>query len=261
VRLGANRNRSAVESGRWSLEVQDASVSFDGLAALVDVTLHVERGEILGLIGPNGAGKTTLVNVITGYTRLQSGRVYFGGRDVTGHSPDALARAGLARTFQSVRLFDGLTVAENVEAAVVAMGGGRGRARKSVDEILEQLHLDDYRDALASALPYGLERRLAVARAIASRPRLLMLDEPAAGLNDTEKAEHAKLIESVRGTTGCGVLIIEHDMRMIASLCDRVQVLASGRVLAVGTPAEVSQDAAVVEAFLGKEAALEWAQG
>jgi branched-chain amino acid transport system ATP-binding protein len=236
-------------------------VSFDGIAALVDVDLQVGHGEILGLIGPNGAGKTTLVNVITGYARLQAGRVYFAGRDVTGKPPDELARSGLARTFQSVRLFDGLTVAENIEAAVVAMGGGRGRARPRVDEILEQLYLGEYRDVSASSLPYGLERRLAVARALASRPRLLMLDEPAAGLNENEKADHARLIDSVRRDLGCGVLIIEHDMRMIASLCDRVQVLASGRVLAVGTPAEVSRDVQVVEAFLGKEAAHEWAQG
>ncbi len=255
------RSRPADDQERWSLEVRGASVSFSGIAALVGVDLHVARGEILGLIGPNGAGKTTLVNVITGYTRPHAGRVYFGGRDVTGRPPDALARAGLARTFQSVRLFDGLTVAENVEAAAVATGGGRAQARRTVERILEQLQLSEYRDQLASALPYGLERRLAVARALASQPRVLMLDEPAAGLNEREKTEHAALIDSVRRDMECGVLIIEHDMRMISNLCDRVQVLAQGRVLAVGTPAEVSRHANVVEAFLGKEAAREWADG
>lgn len=244
-----------------SLDVRGVSVSFSGVSALTEVDLHVPPDEALGLIGPNGAGKTTLVNVITGYTRPNEGRVYLGDQDVTSWPPDARGRAGLARTFQSVRLFAQLTTRENVEAAAIGSGSGRRQARQIADRLLEEFDLTTYRDLASGSLPFGIERRLSLARAVASQPRFLLLDEPAAGLNEAEKAELAALIDRVRRERACGVLIIEHDMRMIHTLCDRVQILAEGKVLAVGTPSEMSRNAEVIDAFLGKEAASEWTEG
>lgn len=208
-------------------------------------------GEIKGLIGPNGAGKTTLVNAISGFQSMLAGKVLLAGRDVTGWSPDHLAREGLARTFQNVRLFGGLTVFENVEVGALEAARDRGEARANALGLLDRLGLQAHPKTLASALPYGLERRLAIARALATRPRFILLDEPAAGLNEIEGDELVAMIRDVRAEYGCGVLVIDHDMRLILGLCERIQVLDHGRTIFEGSPAEVTSDARVIEAYLG----------
>lgn len=263
---GQTTNRRAkpgasLESGEapgGGLAVRDVSLSFSGVAALDDVSLDVPRNTIKGLIGPNGAGKTTLVNVITGYAPPDEGHVFLDGVEITDWTPDAIGRAGLGRTFQSVRIFAGLSARENIEVAAVARGSSRKQARAEASELLKRFELTSHSETPASALPFGLERRLSLARVVASKPQFLLLDEPAAGLNEAEKVEFGTLLTEIQQETGCGVLIIEHDMHMIHSLCGSVQVLAEGRTLAVGTPAEIAADKGVVEAFLGKEAADEW---
>jgi branched-chain amino acid transport system ATP-binding protein len=228
------------------------SVEFDGLTALDGVTVEVRRGEILGVIGPNGAGKTTLINVITGYQPPTHGSVLLGGRDVTGLGPRRLARMGLGRTFQAVRLFDRLTVRENVEAAALGSGCSRSEARRRVRELLALAGLADRGHLLAGALPYGDERRLAFARALATEPSVLMLDEPAAGLDERESEQLMETIAHLRDQRCLAVLVVEHDMPLIMGLCDRVQVLAQGRTIAYGSPAEVLGDPGVIAAYLGQ---------
>lgn len=234
-----------------SLEARGVVVHFHGIKAVDGIDLELSRGEILGLIGPNGAGKTTLVNAITGFQPVMAGTVILAGRKVNGWSPDRLARQGLARTFQNVRLFGGLTAFENVEVGALGVEGGRAGARKLAWHLLERLGLQDSADTTASALPYGLERRLAIARALATRPRFLLLDEPAAGLNELEGDELISVIRDVRREFGCGVLVIDHDMRLIMGLCERIQVLDHGRTIFIGNSRQVSSDARVIEAYLG----------
>jgi branched-chain amino acid transport system ATP-binding protein len=221
----------------------------------VDLTLR--KSEILGLIGPNGAGKTTLVNALSGFQRPSSGSVALDGRDVTGWSPNRLARQGLARTFQSVRLFHGLTVAENVELGGVGVGTTRRAARRHATELLERLGLADKADMLAAGLPHGLERRLGIVRSLATRPAFLLLDEPAAGLNEQESDELVQTLTTIRDDFLCGLVVIEHDMRLIMRLCERIQVLDHGKTIAVGAPAEVRADPAVLTAYLGTKGAAD----
>ncbi len=229
-------------------------VDFGGVRALEDVDLTLDRGQILGLIGPNGAGKTTLVNVLSGFQPVTAGRVCLDGVEVTGWAPHRLARAGLTRTFQNVRLFAGVTAFENVEAAAVAVGMARPAARQLASELLERMGLGDHKDRTASALPYGHERRLAIARALATRPTFLLLDEPAAGLNEGEAAQLVTALKSLRTEFSCGLLVIDHDMRLIMELCECIQVLDHGATIALGTPAEVRADSAVLTAYLGSTA-------
>lgn len=236
------------------LAIEAVSVQFGQLKALDDVTLRVVPGEIFGLIGPNGSGKTTLVNVVTGFLRPRSGRVVLGGGDITRVRPDARAGVGLARTFQAVRLFNRMTVRENIEVGALAVGAGRREARRRTVEQLELLELTDVADVAAVALPYGHERRVAIARAMATRPQFLLLDEPAAGLDEDETDDLSAVLLRIKTETGCGLLVIEHDMRLITGICDRAHVLASGRTLAAGTPAEVIANPEVIEAYLGKGA-------
>jgi branched-chain amino acid transport system ATP-binding protein len=235
-----------------SLQVDQVTVDFQGLRAVEDVTLHVSPGEILGLIGPNGAGKTTLVNVLTGFQPISAGAVTLSGASVTAWPAWRRARAGLARTFQNVLLFPKLSVVENVEAGALAMGESRPAARARALEVLEWLELSHLARQIADTLPFGAERRIGIGRAIAADPDFLLMDEPAAGLNDAECQELAGLIRRIRVEMGCGILLIEHRMSLVFQLCDRVQVLEQGRTIATGTPAAIRQDARVRKAYLGE---------
>jgi branched-chain amino acid transport system ATP-binding protein len=233
------------------LEARGVRVHFGGVKALDGVDLTVRRGEIVGLIGPNGAGKTTLVNVLSGFQRATGGLVMLTGADVTSWSPGELARQGLVRTFQAVRLFSGLTVFENVEAAAVCATAGRRAARALARELLAALNLESRAHQRAQGLPHGEERKLGIARALALRPSFLLLDEPAAGLNEAEADELVAVLVGLRDRHSLGLLAIEHDMRLIMSLCERIQVLDHGKTIAVGTPAEIRRDERVRTAYLG----------
>jgi branched-chain amino acid transport system ATP-binding protein len=243
------------------LDVRGACLAFSGVVALEDVTLQVSPAEIVGLIGPNGAGKTTLVNVISGYQRLDAGSVHLFGRDIAGVAPHALARRGLARTFQAVRPFTGLSVAENVELGALGRGGSRRKAQAVAAAALDRVGLAGAAQRPASALPYGDERRLAVARALAVEPKLLLLDEPAAGLNEAETAELLVLIRELVAEQRFAVLVIEHDMALIRGLCHRVHVLARGSTIFEGQPDALSGDPQVQEAYLGEMEMLDHAAG
>jgi branched-chain amino acid transport system ATP-binding protein len=229
-------------------------VHFEGVKALDGVDIELRRGEILGLIGPNGAGKTTLVNALTGFQVPTHGRLLLGDDDVTGQPPHRLARRGVSRTFQSGRSFPDLTVLENVEAGPVGLGVRRREAAARARAALDAVGLDVGHDTFANALTSGQERRLEVARAIAMRPRFLFLDEPAAGLNETEGDELVKTVAVLPAQLECGVLVIEHDMRVIMGLCDRLHVIDHGQTIAQGDPEVVRTDPAVVEAYLGSGA-------
>jgi len=233
------------------LAAQSVSVRFGGLVAVDQVSIRLERGEIVGLIGPNGAGKTTLINVLSGFQRPLAGAIMVGERDCTGLPRHDFPRAGVVRTFQAVRLFRGLSVSENVEVGCLAHGLGRSEARYRAAQILDELHLGDKAHRAAAGLSYGEERRIGLARALAVKPRFLLLDEPAAGLAAAEADELRKLIVEVRSKYDCGVLVIEHNMGLVMNLCERIHVLDSGRTIATGTPAAIRADPAVRRAYLG----------
>lgn len=235
------------------LEARGVTVDFAGLRAVDSFDLHLQRGEILGLIGPNGAGKTTVVNVLSGFQRPSAGVVVIDGARVTEQAPARRARLGLARTFQNVRLFAGLTVAQNVEAAALAIGAKRHAARDLAKALLARFGLSDCAELPAGSLPYGQERRLGLARALATRPRYLLLDEPAAGLNEAESDELWELLSELPEQDGCGVLLIEHDMRLVMRLCHRIQVIDHGQTISIGTPEHVRTDPAVLKAYLGTD--------
>ena len=221
------------------------------MAALSGVDLELGRHEVVGLIGPNGAGKTTLVNVVTGFDFPTEGRVELEGRDVTRWSPQRRGRSGLARTFQHGHAFKGLSVRENVEVAAIGVGASAREARRRADRLLGALGLAARGDTHAAALPHGDERKLGVARALATEPRFVLMDEPAAGLTEAEVPELAAVVRSVRDDHEAGVLLIDHNVTLILEVCDRIQVLDEGRTLAVGTPDEIRRNLDVANAYLG----------
>jgi branched-chain amino acid transport system ATP-binding protein len=226
-------------------------MDFSGLRALNAVSLEARQGEILGLMGPNGSGKTTLINVMTGMLRPTAGRVLLSERDITGLPPHRIGRAGIARTFQLVRLFRDLTVLENVEAGAVASGASRWEARAIARELLDEMGGMAWADRFASELPYSHERLVEIARALATRPRFLVLDEPAAGMNEVESAGLLEKLAKLPQEKQLGMIIVDHDMHLMMRLCHRLHVLASGQTIGEGTPAEVRAMPAVVEAYLG----------
>jgi branched-chain amino acid transport system ATP-binding protein len=264
------RGDGAGSTGSSILHLEGIAVRFGGISALSDVDLDVAPGEVLGLIGPYGAGKTTLFDVISGVRAPNNGTVVLDGSDVTSRSATQRARSGLRRTFQRVQPFGWLTVEDNVLAALESQGGGGGfladlvyfptrrhlekQRRARVDEVLERCGLTAVRGELAGSLPIGIARMVEFARAIIDPPRLLLLDEPASGLDDTEIERLGEQIQAVRAETGCAVLLVEHNAGFVMEQSDRVVVLNLGSVLASGLPDEIQRNPAVREAYLGEPA-------
>jgi branched-chain amino acid transport system ATP-binding protein len=228
--------------------------SFEGVRALEDVHLELHRHEVVGLIGPNGAGKSTLVNVLSGFDVPSAGTVELEGRDITRWSAHRRGRAGLARTFQHSRAFRTLSVRENVEVAALGVGSRTQLARRRAAELVELLGLKDHADLPAGRLPHGHERRLGVARALATQPRFVLMDEPAAGLPEAEVPDFAAVVRSLRDDHEVGVLLIDHNMALVMEVCDRIHVLDQGRTLAQGTPREIRANLDVASAYLGESA-------
>ena len=250
------------------LGVEDLSISFGGLAALSGLGFEVREREIFALIGPNGAGKSTVFNVITGLYRPSRGRVRLGGDDLLALAPHQIARRGVARTFQNTEVFRQLTALDNVligrhthlRAGVIrgalwlpGVGREEALARESAHTLLARLGLGDDAGVEAGSLPLGAQKRLEIARALASEPRLLLLDEPAGGLNPTETQTLMAVIRRLRDESGLTIVVVEHDMELVMGISDRVAVLDHGRKIAEGRPGEIASDAAVVEAYLGSE--------
>jgi ABC-type branched-subunit amino acid transport system ATPase component len=245
----ADRNRPADESA--ILEGRDISVAYEGVQALAKVDLSLHEREIMGLIGPNGAGKTTLLNVLSGAQRPTSGIVRVAGTQATTWRPQWFAKMGVARTFQNLRLFSQLSLFENVEVGAVGAGVPRREARRRANELLDTMELRHKASSRAGSLSYGEEKLLALARALAAYPRILLLDEPAAGLSEAETDWMMGIIGQIRDRLGCGVLVVEHDMRLIMGLCERIHVLDHGKTISSGRPTEVQADQLVLEAYLG----------
>lgn len=236
------------------LSVEAVSKTFGGVRALRDASLSCRADEILGLIGPNGAGKSTLVNVISGVIKPDTGRVKLGDAELTGRGPEFCARAGVGRTFQNIRLFKDLTVRQNVEVAHITCHSVRPdvASRIDPDRLLAQYDLADLADMPAGTLAYGSQRRLEIARALALGPELLLLDEPAAGLNESESEVLALAIEGIRRDVGCATIVIDHDLRFINRICDRLCVMDQGSMITSGQADEVWRDPRVIEVYVGQ---------
>ena len=248
------------------LQAENVSEVFGGLKAVSDFNLRLERGELVGLIGPNGAGKTTVFNMLTGVYQPTSGNISFEGESIVGLKPYQVTQRGIARTFQNIRLFSELTVLENVKIAFhyhvkygllesVLRIGRYFQEEEAIEEesrkLLKIFHLEDKADEVAKNLPYGAQRRLEIARALAAKPKLLLLDEPAAGMNPQETKELMDMIRWIRHEFGLTILLIEHDMSLVMGICERIYVLEYGEVIAQGTPEEIKSNPEVIRAYLG----------
>jgi branched-chain amino acid transport system ATP-binding protein len=246
------------------LRLEAVGKRFGGVRALSDISMTVERNGIVGVIGPNGAGKTTLFNLVTGAYRADSGAIVFDGREITGWPAHRIIRAGLARTFQNIRLFAGMTVWEhllvtqrpkgNVLRSLLPLGVGGPEVTARAERVLKFFGLEKYRDVLARTLPYGIQRKVDMARALASGPKLLLLDEPVAGMNHDEADELRRLLFRLN-EEGLTILLIEHDMAFVMNLCHQLYVLDFGVRIAAGDPAAIRNDPVVLDAYLGSEAA------
>ncbi len=261
------RSTALLSSESALLQVEDLSKRFGGIVALDGFNIQIHAGEMVGLIGPNGAGKTTVFNLLSGVLNPTRGRIYFDGRDITGRRPDQNTFLGIARTFQNIRLFKELSVGDNIKVAFhMRLGKGFWQTlfhtpayrraelemERKASEFLELFDLTAMRDTAAKNLPYGLQRRVEIARAMATRPKLLLLDEPSAGLNPSETDELKKVLQNIHRTHGLTIFLVEHDMKLIMSICQKIQVIDQGRMLAYGSPDEVRRNVQVVEAYLGK---------
>ena len=249
------------------LDVQHCQMVFKGLMAVKDFTATIEAGKIYGLIGTNGAGKTTVINMLSGVLAPTSGKILLEGEDITGQRPDQIARRGIVRTYQNLRLFNKMTVLENViigaqmhsKPRTVSSILGLPAARRSERELreksmymLELMGIEAHANAISGSLPYGLQRRLEIARILAADPKLLLLDEPAAGMNPQESLELVDQIRRIRDEFDLTVLLIEHDMKVIMSLCEYIYAMATGEIIAQGTPEEIRKDPMVIKAYLGR---------